>query len=143
MTDIVTPEKRSRMMSGIKSKNTKPELTVRKELFHRGFRYRLHDKKLPGKPDIVFYKYKSVIFVNGCFWHKHDCKLFTWPKSNQDFWEQKISGNVERDKRNHNLLIKNGWRVKTVWECAFKGKNSNEIGKEIDKLSKWLKNNKP
>ena len=140
MTDIVTPEQRHRMMSGIKGKDTKPELTVRKELFRRGFRYRLHDKKLPGKPDLVFPKYKAVIFVNGCFWHKHDCKFFKWPKSNQEFWKKKITRNIERDARNRDQLSIDGWRVKTIWECALKGKNSDGIGKEIDKLSIWLLN---
>lgn len=141
MTDNVTPEQRRRMMSGIKGKNTRPELTVRKELFRRGFRYRLHDKKLPGKPDLVFPKYKAVIFVNGCFWHKHDCKLFKWPKSNREFWKKKIIGNIKRDKRNRDQLSSDGWRVKTIWECAVKGKSNDGIEKEISKLAEWLLNN--
>lgn len=141
MTDIVSPEQRSRMMSGIRGKNTKPELIVRKELFRRGFRYRLHQKNLPGKPDLVFPKYKAVIFVNGCFWHGHECKLFKWPKSNRKFWKEKIKGNIERDKRNLDLLYREGWRVMTTWECALKGKSDNDIKLEIDKLSEWLSNN--
>lgn len=138
--DIVTPEIRSKMMSGIRGKNTKPELIVRKELFRRGFRYRLHGSQLPGKPDLVFPKYKAVILVNGCFWHGHDCKLFKWPKSNQKFWRQKINGTIERDKRNFELLAKEGWRTITIWECSLKNKNSHEVNREIDKLAKLLLN---
>jgi len=136
--DIVSPEKRSRMMSGIKGKNTKPELVVRKELFQRGFRYRLHGKKLPGKPDLVFPKYKTVILVNGCFWHGHNCKLFKWPKSNQTFWKEKISGTIERDRKNLEQLSSLGWRILTIWECALKNKNTKEINAVIDKLAESL-----
>ena len=93
MVDVVTPEKRSAMMSGIKGKNTKPEFIVRKALFKRGFRYTLHNKNLPGKPDLVFARYKAVVFVNGCFWHGHNCHLFKWPKSNPEFWKEKITNN--------------------------------------------------
>ncbi|MBL4821252.1 MAG: DNA mismatch endonuclease Vsr [Gammaproteobacteria bacterium] len=126
------------MMSGIQGKDTKPELIVRKGLFGRGFRYRLHEKQLPGKPDLVFPKYKTVIHVNGCFWHGHDCKLFKWPKSNPAFWKKKINGTIERDKRNHEKLTKAGWRSLTIWECALKNKNSAEINREIDKLAESL-----
>ncbi len=138
MVDIVSPEHRSRMMSGIRGKSTKPELTVRKELFRRGFRYQLHRKDLPGKPDLVFPKYNAVILVNGCFWHGHDCKLFKWPKSNPEFWHEKITGNKERDMRNTTLLLDQGWRVETVWECRLKGKSTTGIDKEIDRLAAWL-----
>lgn len=140
MTDIVSREKRSSMMSGIKGKNTKPELIVRKGLSKLGFGYRLHLKSLPGKPDLVFTKYKAVIFVNGCFWHGHKCRLFKWPKSNQEFWKKKIQGNIERDNRNLALLSREGWRVMTIWECALKNKCDDDINREIDKLSKWLSN---
>lgn len=141
MADIVKSEKRSQMMAGIKGKNTKPELIIRKELFRRGFRYRLHDRTLPGKPDIILPKYKTVIFVNGCFWHKHDCKLFKWPKSRPDFWREKILGNVERDKKNLVLLKSNGWNTITIWECALKGKSDDAISGEIDKVIESLLNN--
>ncbi len=140
MVDVVTPDKRRRMMAGIKGKNTKPELIVRKELFRRGFRYKLHDKQLPGRPDLVFPKYKSVIFVNGCFWHKHECKLFKWPDSNREFWKKKITENSKRDQRNRDSLSSEGWGVRTIWECALKGKKSNDIEREIDDLSQWLVN---
>jgi len=140
MTDIVSPETRSRMMSGIKGKNTTSELIVRKELFRRGFRYRLYGKKLPEKPDLVFPKYHAVIFVNGCFWHGHDCSLFKWPKSNPEFWKEKISGTKTRDSKNREQLKNQGWRVTTIWECALKGKSEQEIALEIDKLEEWLLN---
>lgn len=138
MVDIVSPEHRSRMMSGIKGKNTKPELIVRKGLFSRGFRYQLHRKDLPGKPDLVFPKYHAVVLVNGCFWHGHDCKLFKWPKSNPEFWREKLSGNKGRDVRNKALLQEQGWRVATVWECRLKGKSDTDIDREIDRLAAWL-----
>lgn len=124
MTDNHTPEVRSYNMSQIKSKDTKPEEKVRKYLFSRGFRYRKNDKRLPGKPDIVLPKYKTVIFVNGCFWHKHEgCKYFVMPKSNIEYWETKIENNVERDKRNLSKLNEMGWKTIIVWECELKKKS--------------------
>ena len=121
MADVHTPEQRSYNMSQIRSKNTKPEELVRKHLFSKGFRYRKNDARLPGKPDIVLPKYKTVIFVNGCFWHAHKgCKYFVWPKNNADFWKKKIEGNVLRDKKNCELLAAMGWRVVTIWECELK-----------------------
>ena len=134
MGDVHTPETRSYNMSRIKGKDTKPEELVRKYLFSRGFRYRKNDKRLPGKPDIVLPKYKTIIFVNGCFWHKHEgCKYFVWPKNNAEFWKQKIEGNVERDKKNLQDLKKLGWNVIVVWECQLKGKNSTETLESIEK----------
>ena len=119
--DVHSKETRSYNMSRIKSKNTKPEEIVRKFLFSKGFRYRKNDKRLPGHPDIVLPKYKTVIFVNGCFWHGHEgCKYFVWPKSNTEFWEKKITANIERDNRNIENLIQSGWRVLTIWECAIR-----------------------
>ena len=107
-------------MSRIRSTDNKPEEIVRKFLFAQGFRYRKNDKKLPGKPDIVLPKYRTVIFVNVCFWHKHDCPRFVWPSSNQDYWRPKILGNVERDKKNADQLRSQGWNVIVVWECELK-----------------------
>ena len=107
-------------MSDIRSKDNKPEDLVRKYLFSKGFRYRKNVRKLPGCPDIVLPKYKTVIFVNGCFWHKHDCPRFVWPSSNQDYWIPKITRNVERDITNHDLLRLQGWNVIVVWECELK-----------------------
>ena len=120
MADNHTPEIRSYNMSRIRSKDTKPEEVVRKYLFSQGFRYRKNDNRLPGRPDIVLPKYKTVVFVHGCFWHMHNCGSFHWPASNDDYWKNKILGNVERDKRNILLLETTGWRVITIWECELK-----------------------
>lgn len=121
MADCHDKETRSYNMSRIRSKNTKPEEVVRKYLFSKGFRYRKNDARLPGKPDIVLPKYKTVIFVNGCFWHKHEsCKYFVWPKSNPEFWKNKIERNIQRDIQNHQLLRDTGWNVLVVWECELK-----------------------
>ena len=109
-------------MSRIKGKNTKPEMIVRQWLWQNGYRYRLHRKDLPGKPDIVFAGRRKVIFVHGCFWHKHDCKYFKWPKSNAEFWRRKIEGNVRRDTDNYAALTATGWDYLVVWECEIKGK---------------------
>lgn len=123
--DVHDKKTRSYNMSQIKGKNTKPEETVRKYLFAQGFRYRKNDKKLPGTPDIVLPKYKTVIFVNGCFWHGHEgCKYFVWPQNNADFWKKKITDNIARDKTKHNLLRDQGWHVIIIWECELK-KDSN------------------
>ena len=138
MNDIVDKETRSRMMSGIRSKDTVPEIVIRRGLFAQGFRYKLHDKTLPGKPDIVFPKYKSVIFVNGCFWHGHNCHLFKWPKTRKEFWRKKILGNKNVDKRNYKKLKNEGWYIITVWECALKGKTRKPMKKVIERITKWL-----
>lgn len=120
MADNHSKEIRSMNMSHIRSKNTRPEELVRKYLFSQGFRYRKNVKTLPGCPDIVLTKYKTVVFVNGCFWHKHDCPRFVWPSSNQEYWVPKITATVERDKKNHLLLQSSGWNVIVVWECELK-----------------------
>lgn len=119
--DNKTVEERSLNMSHIRS-ISRPEEKVRKYLFSKGYRYRINDKKLPGKPDIVLKKYKTVIFVNGCFWHMHDCGRFRWPSSNEDYWNKKIHGNVNRDKDNQKKLKELGWKVLVVWECELKKK---------------------
>ena len=120
MADNHTKEIRSMNMSHIRSTNTKPEETVRKYLFSKGLRYRKNVKQLPGCPDIVLSKYKTVIFVNGCFWHHHDCKRFKWPSTNEDYCRNKINKNVERDAINNEKLRLSGWRILTVWECELK-----------------------
>ncbi len=120
MSDNHSPEIRSFNMSQIKSKNTKPEELVRKYLFNHGFRYRKNVKGLPGCPDIVLPKYKTVIFVNGCFWHMHNCGRFKTPSSNKDYWIPKLQRNVERDKENKEKLSKMKWNIITVWECELK-----------------------
>lgn len=119
--DVHDRETRSYNMSRIKGKDTKPEEIVRKYLFSQGFRYRKNDKRLPGKPDIVLPKYKTVIFVNGCFWHKHEgCRYFVWPKSNSEFWKEKIGRTVERDREKTAELVAKGWKVLVIWECELK-----------------------
>lgn len=127
MTDIKTREERSRNMAAIKGKDTKPEMIVRKYLFSRGLRFRIQVKKLPGTPDIVLPKYKTAIFVNGCFWHGHEgCKYFRLPKSNVKFWKEKIERNIARDVRNEASLKALGWRVIRVWECELRNKVNRE-----------------
>lgn len=120
MADSKTPFTRSQNMSRIHSKDTKPEIIVRKYLFSKGFRYRKNYSKLPGKPDIVLRKYKTVIFIHGCFWHMHNCKRFRMPQSNTEYWQQKITRNVQRDIRVKEKLELVGWKVITIWECELK-----------------------
>ncbi len=125
--DRLTQEQRHRNMTAIRGKDTKPELLVRKFLFSRGFRYRLNHPRLPGHPDLVLRKYRTVIFVNGCFWHGHeDCKYFRLPKTNIDFWQNKIERNKERDKKEQCQLAMMGWHCITVWECQLKPKVRNQ-----------------
>lgn len=126
MADNHSKDIRSMNMSRIRSTNSKPEEMVRKYLFSKGFRYRKNAKDLPGKPDIVLSKYKTVVFVNGCFWHKHDCPRFVWPSSNTEYWIPKIQKNAERDTENATLLNGLGWRVLTVWECQLKADTAEE-----------------
>lgn len=137
MADVHSAETRSYNMSRIRGKDTKPEELVRKFLFSQGFRYRKNDARLPGKPDIVLPKYKSVVFVNGCFWHGHTgCRYFVWPKNNAEFWKKKIVGNITRDQKNYMLLREQGWRVFVVWECELK---HSVITKTLDSLVKDIK----
>ncbi|WP_422376825.1 very short patch repair endonuclease [Roseibium sp.] len=143
MADVVSREVRSRMMSGIRGKDTKPELIIRQALHKAGFRYRLHDRKLPGKPDLVFPKYRAIIFVHGCFWHGHDCHLFRLPATRTDFWQRKIASNVNRDKVTVKALESLGWRIGTVWECALKGKTRLAGDLVIRRLISWLKSAEP
>lgn len=136
MADVHSPEIRSFNMSRIHGKDTKPEERVRKYLFSQGFRYRKNDNRLPGKPDLVFPKYRCVVFINGCFWHRHEgCKYFVWPKSNVDFWRNKINSNVERDNRQHKELEALGWNVIVIWECELK----HSFDETMNRLVKQLK----
>lgn len=126
MADIVDKPTRSRMMAGIKGKNTKPELIVRRFLHAHGFRYRLHDNKLPGKPDIVLPKYRMAIFVHGCFWHRHlGCSFATNPEQNFDKWQEKFKQNVDRDRKQLAELLASGWKVIVIWECGLRLADSN------------------
>ena len=126
-------------MSGIRGIDTKPELVLRRGLHRRGFRYRLHDRRLPGKPDLVFPGRRAVILVNGCFWHGHDCHLFRWPKSREKFWKSKITGNMERDSANRTRLLDQGWRLCSVWECALKGGKRWPADSVVDRCAVWLR----
>ena len=118
MPDVLTPAQRHRCMSHIRSKATKPEMTVRRWLWAHGYRYRLNVKSVPGKPDIVMRKYRTAIFVNGCFWHGHEgCKQYVLPKTNTEFWQNKIENNRARDQRNYDILLQNGWQVIVLWQC--------------------------
>lgn len=139
MPDVVSKEVRSRMMSGIRGRDTKPEIRVRKALFARGYRYRLHNRRLPGRPDIVLARYRAAILVNGCFWHGHDCHLFKWPSTRPEFWREKIGGNVERDRKNRRALRAMGWRICVIWECALKGRTSRDPADVIDECESWLR----
>ena len=138
MTDIVDKATRSRMMSGIRGKNTKPEMLVRSLLHRCGFRFRLHRKDLPGKPDIVLPKYRAVIFVHGCFWHGHDCKYFRWPSSRPAFWRAKIERNRLNDATSVANLLETGWRVAVVWECATRGKTDESMVRVGKGIKAWL-----
>lgn len=138
MVDIVSPEKRSKMMSNIQGKNTKPEILIRKNLYSKGYRYKLHVKSLQGKPDIVLSKYNALIFINGCFWHKHNCHLFKWPKTRRFFWETKINKNIENDQKNHIKLLNENWRILIVWECSIKGKTKKTMEIVINDIVEWL-----
>lgn len=127
MTDLMTPEQRHRCMAAIKGKDTRPEMLVRKYLFSKGLRYRVNDKRLPGSPDIVLKKFKTVIFIDGCFWHAHKgCKYYKMPKTNVDFWRAKIARNIARDYVNNVDLELAGWKVIRVWECDVKTKAKRE-----------------
>jgi DNA mismatch endonuclease (patch repair protein) len=138
MADIVDRQTRSRMMSGIRSKNTKPELIIRKLLHGMGFRFRIHVHTLPGKPDIVLARYHAVIFIHGCFWHGHKCPLFKLPSTRVDFWKNKIEQNQQNDIKVQAILFSLGWRIATVWECSFRG--SKISPEEIAmRLCLWLK----
>lgn len=139
MPDVLSAAQRSYCMSRIRAKDTKPELMIRKGLFAMGFRYRLHQRRLPGCPDLVFPRYGAVIFVHGCLWHRHRCELFRWPKTNAQFWRRKINKNSKNDKRNVRNLRTQGWRVLTVWECSLRGRHRMEHAALIARIAGWLR----
>lgn len=130
-------------MSGIRGKNTRPELLIRKALHARGFRYRLHCRDLPGNPDLCLPKYRAVIFVHGCFWHGHGCHLFKWPKTRPEFWRDKIERNRAVDRAAEGRLAGRGWRVAVIWECALKGPHRRPIAKVVDLCQAWLLSEAP
>ena len=129
-------------MSGIRGKDTKPELAIRSALQREGFRFRLHRKDLPGKPDLLFPRYKAVLFVHGCFWHGHDCHLFRWPSTREDFWYKKITGNRLRFSNQQTALFNKGWRVAIIWECALKGKSKLNFNEVVSACTTWLNSDK-
>lgn len=132
--DVVSSVKRSEMMSGIRGRNTRPELQVRAYLHARGLRFRLHRKDLPGRPDVVLPKYRVAVFVHGCFWHRHPgCKFTTEPATREDFWRQKFAANVSRDLRNQEALLQAGWRVLVIWECGLRSKSN------LEPVLQWIK----
>jgi DNA mismatch endonuclease (patch repair protein) len=126
------------MMSGIRGKDTKPEMLIRRALHARGFRFRLHDRRLPGRPDLVLPKYQTVIFVHGCFWHGHNCHLFKWPQTRLEFWRKKIEANKARDVQTLKTLRDAGWQTIEVWECALKGKDSVQLEKLVAGIERQL-----
>ena len=136
--DTVDRETRSRIMSSVGQKDTGPEILLRHSLHKAGLRYRLHDRTLPGSPDLVFPRFKAVVFVHGCYWHSHGCYKSTVPKSRRDFWEDKFRANRERDERNAMLLRKRGWRVLTVWECVLVGKHALSPDEVVARTRAWL-----
>lgn len=138
MVDVVDQRTRSRMMAGIRSKNTKPELAIRKGLHRKGLRFRLHASMLPGCPDIVFPKYKVALFVHGCFWHGHKCKYFKVPQTRTEFWLEKIGCNKERDSVAFAALDVLGWRIGVVWECALRGQGADQISLLFENVSEWI-----
>lgn len=138
LADVHDQATRSRNMAAIRGAGTKPELLIRKALHARGIRYRLHARDLPGRPDLVFAKHRAVLFVNGCFWHGHQCALFVWPKTREDFWREKIGRNVARDAANLSALSAAGWRTATIRECALKGKHRLPPEVVIDRIVAWL-----
>lgn len=141
MTDIVSPEVRSRMMAANRRRDTKPELAVRRYLHGEGFRYRLDVRKLPGSPDLVLARYRAAVFVHGCYWHRHEgCRFAYTPKSNVEFWTTKFERNVERDAEAVGRLIDTSWRVATIWECALRGKDPATV---LPPLATWISGNLP
>ena len=140
MTDIVDKQTRSRMMAGIKGKDTKPELVLRRALHARGFRYRLHSKNVPGRPDLAFPKHHAIVFVHGCFWHRHEgCRYTTTPSTRPEFWQAKFDANVIRDAAIRDQLIETGWRVATVWECSLR--KTDQLEATVELLAAWLTSN--
>jgi DNA mismatch endonuclease (patch repair protein) len=143
MIDVVDKKTRSRMMSGIRGKDTKPELFLRRSLHRMGFRYLLGGAGMLGKPDLVFPSRKIAVFVHGCFWHRHRCKYFKWPSSNQAFWREKIEGNVRRDRRTKTALRRSGWRVLVIWECQLKSTSYQLPNSTVNHVAQTLATYRP
>ncbi len=138
MADVVDRATRSRMMSGIRNRDTGPERLIRSALHRLGFRFRLHPADVPGRPDLILPRYSAALFVHGCFWHGHDCSLFRLPGTRRPFWRAKISRNVERDAEVARLLEQQGWRQLTIWECTFRGPDSIGIEETVRRTARWM-----
>lgn len=139
MTDVLTPDQRRLNMSRIRGRDTAPEMIIRRGLHARGLRYRLHDRPLPGRPDLVFPKYRTVVFVNGCFWHAHGCALSKLPDVRREFWRRKLAANTERDRRAIDALKSAGWRVLLIWECALRGVERRAIPEVLNMAEDYIK----
>ena len=141
MTDVLTIEQRRLNMSRVRGRDTKPEMVIRRGLHARGLRFRLHCRDLPGRPDLVFPKYRAVAFVHGCFWHAHGCPMFRWPQTRKEFWRGKISKNLERDRIALSRLKEQGWRVLTIWECALKGPGRASLDHVLQRCENFVADN--
>ena len=139
ITDVLTLEQRRLVMSRIRGKDTKPEMILRRGLHGRGLRYRLHGSGIPGKPDMVFPRYRAVVFVHGCFWHGHGCSLFRWPKTRAAFWRTKINGNMERDRSALNALNADKWRALVVWECSLRGRHKRTLQDVLSRTEAFVR----
>jgi DNA mismatch endonuclease (patch repair protein) len=137
--DLHTPEQRRFNMSRVRSKDTGPEMLLRTALYARGFRYRLHYRELPGRPDLVFPRLRAVMFINGCFWHGHGCSRSKLPATKREFWTAKIAANQVRDQRNIDELIKAGWKTLVVWECSLRGPTRKPLDEVLDTIARWLR----
>lgn len=139
MTDLLTKEQRSLLMGRVRQRDTKPEMLIRQGLHARGLRYRLHDRKLPGRPDLVFASYRAAVFVHGCFWHAHGCSLSKVPNTRQDFWRRKLDDNVARDRKAIAGLRAAGWRVLVVWDCALHGSGRLDLAEVLDRAVAFVR----
>ena len=139
MTDVHDPATRSRNMAAVRARDTKPELMIRRALHGAGLRYRLNVRDLPGKPDIVLPRYRAVVFVHGCFWHRHECDLFRWPESRIEFWREKLDANAARDVKAADALEEAGWRQAVIWECALKGRKKRDFQDTMQRLIAWIR----
>lgn len=139
MPDVLTPEQRRLNMSRVRGRDTKPEMLIRRGLHARGLRYRLHDRKLPGRPDLVFPKYRTAVFIHGCFWHAHGCALSKLPTTRQEFWKRKLDGNAARDRKAIQALLAQQWRVLVIWECALRGSESTPLSELVAQAESFIR----
>lgn len=140
MADVLTPEQRRLNMSRVRGRDTKPEMLIRRGLHERGLRYRLQERSLPGRPDLIFPKCRTAVFVHGCFWHAHGCSLSKLPKTREQHWAKKLAANVSRDRAALLSLTTNGWRVLVIWECALRGPRRLDIGTVLDRAVAFIRN---